>query len=178
MQEYACPNFDLPKYNPPAVEGSSQEAHHLDQSRSQGYSSPPTCLWNLGGHRRDSGPGISTKRTERPGGRPGRLLYCVHAPTSPCHAASNEGYGLAPHVCSWKRRPVCAGALLWSSLNFSRTLVGDFPSASRPAAHGRSWDALFECPELTVQHKLRSNHAHAALGQEASSRVGPFVSLS
>ena len=31
LQEYACPNFDLPKYNPPAVEGSSQEAHHLDQ---------------------------------------------------------------------------------------------------------------------------------------------------
>ena len=88
------------KYNPPAVEGSSQEAHHLDQSRSQGYSSPPTCLRNLGGHRRDSGPGISTKRTERPGGRPGRLLYCVHAPTSPCHAASNEEYSLEPHVRS------------------------------------------------------------------------------
>jgi hypothetical protein len=36
----------------------------------------------------------------------------------------------------------------------------------------------FQGPEVTVQHKARSSHAHAALGQEESSRVGPFVSLS
>jgi hypothetical protein len=36
----------------------------------------------------------------------------------------------------------------------------------------------FQGPEVTVQHKARSSQPHAALGQEAFSRVGPFVSLS
>ena len=89
----------------------------------------------------------------------------------PHHAMPPQMRAMAWHL-------MCVDALLWSTRNSSRTVVVHYSSYWALLPTGCLEVLSFQGPEVTVQHKARSSQPHAALVQEASSRVGPFVSLS